>query len=50
VKAAIKGEVQLTSQLEDVCYSMVNNTVPTVWAKYAYPSLKPLASWILDLL
>lgn len=26
---------------------MFNNQVPSVWA--AYPSLKPLASWVTDL-
>ena len=29
---------------------MLNNQVPTLWEKVAYPSLKPLGSWILDLL
>ena len=29
--------------------SLQNNQVPANWAKVAYPSLKPLASWYLDL-
>ena len=27
----------------------MNGWVPDLWAKVAYPSLKPLASWVVDL-
>ena len=30
-------------------YSLINNQVPKSWEAVAYPSLKPLASWIKDL-
>ena len=30
-------------------YSLLNNQVPKIWEKLAYPSLKPLQSWIRDL-
>jgi dynein heavy chain len=30
--------------------SLFNNLVPDIWHKRAYPSLKPLASWVLDFL
>jgi dynein heavy chain len=30
-------------------YSLLINKVPDNWKKYAYPSLKPLNSWIKDL-
>jgi dynein heavy chain len=29
--------------------SLINNQVPKGWDAYAYPSLKPLSSWIKDL-
>ena len=29
---------------------MLNNQVPANWANVAYPSLKPLASWLQDLI
>ena len=29
--------------------SLINNQVPKSWEKDAYPSLKPLASWMRDL-
>jgi dynein heavy chain len=50
VGKAIRGEVPLSVELEQVYNSIYNNMVPDVWAKRAYPSLKPLASWILDCL
>ena len=30
--------------------SLYDNKVPEMWHNVAYPSLKPLASWILDFL
>lgn len=50
VGKAIAGEVALSVELEMVCKSLMNNQVPEGWAKKAYPSLKPLASWIVDFL
>lgn len=50
VGKAIKGEVPLSLELEAVCESLFNNLVPEIWHKRAYPSLKPLASWVLNLL
>jgi dynein heavy chain len=50
VGKAIRGEVPLSVELEQVYNSIYNNMVPDVWAKRAYPSLKPLASGILDCL
>ena len=47
---AIDGLVVMSSDLESVFNSMFDNLVPEVWAKVAYPSLKPLASWINDLI
>lgn len=29
--------------------ALLNNRVPSNWAKVAYPSLKPLAAWFIDL-
>ncbi|CCW59976.1 unnamed protein product [Phytomonas sp. EM1] len=46
---AMKGEVVMSKELEDVYRSIYNNQVPTQWAERAYPSLKTLAAWIDDL-
>ncbi|XP_076985171.1 dynein axonemal heavy chain 1 isoform X3 [Tamandua tetradactyla] len=47
---ALKGLVVMSSQLELMAASLYNNTVPEVWKAKAYPSLKPLSSWVMDLL
>nr|XP_021152153.1 dynein heavy chain 1, axonemal [Columba livia] len=46
---ALKGLVVMSSQLELMASSLYNNTVPEMWNAKAYPSLKPLASWVDDL-
>merc|ERR1719482_2161652 len=40
----------MSTDLEQVSTSMLNNTLPALWSKVSYPSLKPLASYIVELL
>lgn len=47
---ALKGLVVMSLQLELMAASLYNNSVPEFWNAKAYPSLKPLASWVMDLL
>ncbi|XP_054472107.1 dynein axonemal heavy chain 1 [Anoplopoma fimbria] len=47
---ALKGLVVMSSELELMANSLFNNVVPDMWKAKAYPSLKPLASWVSDLL
>ncbi|XP_026203417.1 dynein heavy chain 1, axonemal [Anabas testudineus] len=47
---ALKGLVVMSSELELMANSLYNNAVPDMWKAKAYPSLKPLASWVSDLL
>jgi len=49
MQKALKGLVVMSDELDGVFGCMVANTVPAPWAKAAYPSLKPLASWVKDL-
>ncbi|XP_071943674.1 dynein axonemal heavy chain 1-like isoform X2 [Antedon mediterranea] len=49
VLKALKGLVVMSEELETMSNQMFNNTVPTMWANKAYPSLKPLSSWVSDL-
>eukprot|EP00796_Vickermania_ingenoplastis_P008354 gene8354-5852_t len=46
---AVKGEVVMSAELEAVGSSFFINEVPASWAGLAYPSLKPLSSWVEDL-
>ncbi|XP_060766195.1 dynein axonemal heavy chain 1 [Neoarius graeffei] len=47
---ALKGLVVMSSELELMANSLFINAVPEMWKAKAYPSLKPLASWVSDLL
>jgi dynein heavy chain len=40
----------MSGELEAMGNSMVLSLVPAMWAKVSYPSLKPLGSWVNDLL
>ena len=46
---ALKGLVVMSADLEAMLISLYTNQVPALWAKRAYPSLKPLAAWVDDL-
>ncbi|XP_012629713.3 dynein axonemal heavy chain 6 [Microcebus murinus] len=47
---AIAGFVVMSEEMEKVYNSFLNNQVPSLWSNTAYPSLKPLGSWVKDLI
>lgn len=47
---AIKGLTVLTPDLEEMLTSLASSLVPNVWQKCSYSSLKPLGSYINDLI
>jgi dynein heavy chain len=46
---ALRGEMVMTEELEQMADSLFNNQVPDLWNTVAYPSLMPLAAWVNDL-
>ncbi|KAL4640265.1 dynein heavy chain 6, axonemal [Arapaima gigas] len=49
LQKAIAGLVVMSEEMERIYDSFLNNQVPDHWANSAYPSLKPLGSWVKDL-
>jgi len=39
----------MTAELEAMGTALFNNEVPDMWASVAYPSQKPLGTWVPDL-
>ncbi|XP_070624140.1 dynein axonemal heavy chain 14 isoform X6 [Bos indicus] len=50
LQLAIKGEIILTQELEEIYDSFLSTKVPKLWQKYAYKSSKALSSWVNDLI
>ena len=46
----LKGDLTMTAAMESLMYSLANDEVPGTWTKYAYHSLRPLRSWLVDML
>lgn len=50
LQSALKGLVVMSSELEEISVSVSMNQVPHYWSSKAYPSMKPLAAWVDDLM
>lgn len=50
VQRAIKGEIAMIPVIESVCEAMCIGRLPSQWANISYPSMKPLSSYVNDLI
>jgi len=46
LKRAIKGEIGMSAQLDDLGNSLFNGFLPAAWSKLAPQTEKPLGSWM----
>lgn len=47
--AGLLGQLNMTEDMETLANNLFLNTVPALWTKYAYFSLKDLSTWYNDL-
>ena len=47
---AINGDAVMTQDIELILTNIYDNKTPQVFEKVSYPSLKPFASWVNDLI
>ena len=46
----LKGDLTMSEPMEKLMLALANDGVPASWANVAYPSLRPLGSWLVNLL
>ncbi len=50
IKKAIKGMIVMSSELDAMYTSFMNNQLPGIWERVSFASLKSLGSWVKDLI
>ena len=49
VNLGLKGDLTMSDKMERIVYALAKDTVPLSWSLLAYPSLRPLSTWLPDL-
>jgi dynein heavy chain len=49
LELGLGGELTMSPQMEALQFALLYQRVPEVWVRLAYPSLRPLASWLVNL-
>lgn len=50
IKKAIKGMIVMSSDLDSMYTSFLNNILPSIWERVSFASLKSLGSWVNDMI
>lgn len=50
IKMAIKGMIVMSSDLDAMYTSFMNNQLPAIWETVSFASLKTLGSWVKDMI
>lgn len=45
----LKGDLTMSANMENIEYALIMDKVPSSWSVLAYPSLRPLSTWLPDL-
>jgi hypothetical protein len=46
----LKGDLTISEPMERLMHALASDAVPASWRNLAYPSLRPLGSWLVNLL
>ena len=46
----LRGELQITDAMDQLMSALANDKVPDGWARYAFPSSRPMGSWYVNVL
>eukprot|EP00386_Alphamonas_edax_P011408 GDKI01036156.1.p1 GENE.GDKI01036156.1~~GDKI01036156.1.p1 ORF type:complete len:555 (-),score=146.39 GDKI01036156.1:20-1435(-) len=46
LKRALKGEIGMSAELDELAQSLLNGFLPSAWARLAPATMKPLGSWM----
>jgi dynein heavy chain len=50
VKRAIQGLIVMSPELDEMYSAFLNNTLPVIWTKVSFATLKSLGAWVKDLI
>mmetsp|Transcript_19127 Transcript_19127/g.41245 ORF Transcript_19127/g.41245 Transcript_19127/m.41245 type:complete len:558 (-) Transcript_19127:449-2122(-) len=49
LQQGFRGELTMSEQMEQLMHSLCDEKIPPRWQKLAFPSTRPLASWLVNL-